>query len=262
MHNEPAEALDQKRLSEIVQDDVNLRLVEPGIYSVYSRVENIGSYDKTGGIYDVVACNSLYNRVVWGYWPAEYHSFCLDALGSSDDGWVLDAGCGSSAFTARTYVDYAGSHSDRPIILLDQSIRLLRMAKARLIKLTGRMPGNMVFLHGDALRLPFLPRCFSTIISMNLLHVFDDAGELLLELKNSLAHKGTISFTTLIKNNRLSDKYLNMLGNVGALVPRTADQLRSIFDEVGVPCTLRIKGNLAFIRCGSVQSQASDVGSL
>ena len=176
---EPPDVLDQRRLSEIIGSDVSLRLVEPSIYSVYSRVDNIGSYDKTGGIYDVVACNRLYNRLVWGYWPAEYHSFCLDTLESSDDGWVLDAGCGSLAFTARTYVDYAGSHAERPIVLLDQSIMLLRMAKARLIKIAGRMPENMVLLHGDALRLPFLPRCFSTIISMNLLHVFDDARELL-----------------------------------------------------------------------------------
>ncbi len=248
----PTDVWNQQRLSEIITSGVSLWFVESGIYSVYSQPENVGSYDKTGGIYDVVACNSLYNRVIWGYWPAEYYSFCLDTLTSSSDGWVLDAGCGSLAFTARTYVDYARSHSDRPIMLLDQSIRLLRMAKARLIKLSGRMPANVVLLHGDALRLPFLPGSFNTIISMNLLHVLDDAREALLELKNSLVDKGTISLTTLIKNKRFSDGYLNMLGNIGALAPRTADQLRSMFDEVGMPCKIKVKGNLAFISCESV----------
>jgi SAM-dependent methyltransferase len=243
--------LDQEKLSEIIPEDVKFRLIEPGIYSLCSKQENISSYDKTGGIYDVVACNRFYNRLVWGYWPDEYHYFCLDTLALFNDGWILDAACGSLGFTVRTYVDYSRSHPERPIILLDQSIRLLRMAKARIIKLAGQLPRNMIFFHGDARRLPFLQRSFRTIISMNLLHVLDDPSQVVLELKRSLSDNGTISFTTLIRNSRFSDKYLNVLGNIGALIPRTADQLRSIFDEIGMSCRLRIKGNLAFISCAN-----------
>ena len=121
-----------------------------------------------------MACNRLYNRLVWGYWTSDFHSLGLDALRSATDGWVLDAGCGSLAFTAGTYVQY----SERPIVLLDQSVKLLRMAKARLINLHGSVPPNMVFLHGDALELPFKPKSFTTIISMNLLHVLDDEENL------------------------------------------------------------------------------------
>ncbi|MBI4962613.1 MAG: hypothetical protein HY913_04990 [Desulfomonile tiedjei] len=56
----PPGALAEKRLFEIIPEHIKVRLVEPNIYSVYPQAENIGSYDKTGGIYDAVACNRLF----------------------------------------------------------------------------------------------------------------------------------------------------------------------------------------------------------
>jgi SAM-dependent methyltransferase len=232
-------------LSEIMLENVSFRLIEPHIYSIYSQAENVGSYDRFGSIYDVVACNRLYNRLVWGYSISDFHALCLDALRSAADGWVLDAGCGSLAFTARTYTQYSG----RPVVLLDQSIKLLRMAKARLVSLHGSVPSNMVFLHGDALELPFKPKSFTTIISMNLLHCLDEVRKVLFGLKNVMADGATVSFSTLIKSGRLSDSYLNMLGNANALVPRTADQLLATFDGAGMPVQYRVSGNMAFIYC-------------
>jgi ubiquinone/menaquinone biosynthesis C-methylase UbiE len=229
--------------SEIILENVRCRLIEPHIYSIYSQVENVGSYDRFGSIYDVVACNRLYNRLVWGYRTSDFHALCFDALRSAKNGWVLDAGCGSLAFTAGTYVQY----SERPIVLLDQSIKLLRMARARLMDLHGRVPANMVFLHGDALELPFKSKSFTTILSMNLLHCLDDVGKVLRGFKNVMADGATVSFSTLIKSGRLSDSYLNMLGKADALVPRTGDQLLAIFDEVGMPVKHRVSGNMAFI---------------
>jgi SAM-dependent methyltransferase len=233
----------ESTLSEIMLENVSFGLIEPHIYSVYSQVENVGSYDRFGSIYDVVACNRLYNRLVWGYWISDFHAFCLDALRSAADGWVLDAGCGSLAFTARTYAQYSG----RPVVLLDQSIKLLRMAKARLMNLHGSVPPNMVFLHADALELPFQPKSFTTIVSMNLLHCLDDVRKVLLGFKNVMADGAAASFSTLIKSGRLSDGYLNMLGKGGAVVPRTADQLLAIFEEVGMPARHQVTGNMAFI---------------
>jgi SAM-dependent methyltransferase len=230
-------------LYDIVSENVQPRLIEAHIYSVYSQVENIGSYDRFGSIYDVVACNRLYNRLVWGYWTSGFHSLCLDALRSAKDGWVLDAGCGSLAFTAKTYSQY----SERPVVLLDQSIKLLRIAKARLTHLHGSVPPNMVFLHGDALDLPFKPKSFTTIISMNLLHVFQDPKKLLLGLKDVMTDNAKASFSTLVKSGRLSDHYLTVLGKGGAVVPRSVEQLLAIFDGAAMPVDCRVTGNMAFI---------------
>jgi SAM-dependent methyltransferase len=235
----------EERLDEIMPRDVKLRVVEPHVYSLYSPGENTNAYDRMGSIYDTVACNCLYNRLVWGYSVSEYHFLCLRALGLSPDGWVLDAGCGSLAFTARAYISY----STRPVVFLDQSIRLLLLAKSRLINLNGKVPDNVVFLHADVLQLPFKPKSFSTIISLNVLHCIADVQKALRELRNVLVDGGTISLTTLIENHRLADNYLRMLGKAGALIPRTADQLVAFFGEVHMPVTCRVSGNLAFLSC-------------
>ena len=237
--------IDEERLFEVLSKDVSLRIVEPHMYSLYSAGEDINiSYDKRfGAFYDLVACNRFYNRLVWGYWTSDYYFLCLDALRSSTDGWVLDAGCGSLAFTAKAYVNY----SERPIVLLDQSLKLLKIAKSRLVKLHGKVPANIVFLHGDALQLPFKPKSFSTVISLNLLHVLEDVNKVLFELRNILADGGTISLSTLIENNRVADKYLHMWGKAGEVVPRNAKQLFAVFDALNMPIEYRIKGNLAFI---------------
>jgi SAM-dependent methyltransferase len=237
----------ESTLSEIMLENVSFGLIEPHIYSVYSQVENVGSYDRFGSIYDVVACNRLYNRLVWGYWISDFRALCLDALRSAADGWVLDAGCGSLAFTARTYAQYF----ERPVVLLDQSMKLLRMAKARLVNLHGSVPPNMVFLHADALELPFKPKSFTTIILMNLLHCLDDVRKVLFGLKNVMTEGATVSFSTLIKSGRFADNYLNMLGNANAVVPRTADQLLGIFDEVGMQVRHHVSGNMAFVHSTS-----------
>jgi SAM-dependent methyltransferase len=237
--------IDEKRLSEVFIEDVSLRLVEPNIYSLYSHGE-ASSYDRWGGVYEAVACNRFYNRLVWGYWTSEYHSLCTDALRSLTDAWVLDAGCGSLAFTAKTYLEY----SCRPVILLDQSLRMLMSAKSRLVKLNGRVPDNMVFLHGDVLQLPFKPKSLGTVISLNVLHALKDAEGMLQGLRKATLDEGSISLTTLAANNRLADRYLYKLGAAGALVPRSRNQLLAVFDALEMPVKYRIKGNLAFIHYG------------
>jgi SAM-dependent methyltransferase len=239
--------IDEDRLSEVLRTDVNVRLVEPHLYSLYPPGEKTNPYDQMGSIYDLVACNALYNRLLWGYSISEYHPLCLEALESSADGWVLDARCGSLAFTARTYA----SHYRRPIVFLDQSIKMLGAAKTRLAELMGGGPENMVFLHGDILELPFKPKSFRTVISLNVLHVLADAPRVITGLREALADGGTISLTTLVQNNRFADRYLRMLGRMGAAVPRSADQLLAVFDALGMPVACRIRGNLAFIQYGS-----------
>lgn len=234
----------KKRLTEILLPGASLRLVEPHIYSLHPPGESANVYDRFfGAVYDVVACNPIYNRIVWGYRISLYHDLCREALQSSD-GWMLDAGCGSLAFTAKTYAAYGS----RPIVLLDQSVGLLRMAKARLVKLWSGVPSNIVFLHGDAMRLPFKPGSISTILSLNLLHVLTDPTQALLEMKKTLAAGGSLICTTLVKGERWADAYLDRLAKGGLLTARSPSEALAFFDEAGIPGSQSVAGNLATLR--------------
>lgn len=244
-------AIDESGLSELLKEDLSLRLVEPHIYSICQNLESTNSYDKKfGNIYDWVACNSFYNWLVWGYSISDFAILTHDALTSSKDGFVLDVGCGSLAFTAKTY----GTYLDRPVILLDQSLKLLRIAKSRLIKTTGSIPPNMVFLHGDAFRLPFKPKIFNTIISLNLLHVLTDLKTTLNGLKNVLTEDGAMTFTTLVRNNRIADRYLKVWEKAGEVISRDIAEIQAAFDQLGMATQYNIVGNMAFIRYGAIRS--------
>ena len=233
-------------LSEIISEDVRLSLVEADIYSVYPLGVSPGSYDRIGAsaIYDLVACNRFYNWLMWGYSVTDYAPLCEDVLCSFSEGWVLDLACGSLAFTANTYAGF----SNRPVVFLDQSLKLLRKGKSRLEEVMGSISPNLFFLHADALALPFKEKAFHTIISLNLLHCVDDLKTVLKEIKRALTKNGNSVLTTLVQGDRWSNRYLELLGQSGVLVSRSPEEVLSAFKEVEMQVTLRVKGNLAFIK--------------
>ena len=235
-------------LSKIISEDVNLNLVEPDIYSVYSIGDSPGAYDSIGAsaIYDMVACNRFYNWLMWGYSIKDYAILCEDSLASSHEGWVMDLACGSLAFTAEIYANC----SNRPVVFLDQSLKLLRKGKFRLEKLKGNLPENMFFLHADALQMPFKANIFHAVISLNLLHCIDDMKTALKEIKRVLIDGGNFALTTLVQSSRWSNRYFNMLAGSGALIYRSPDELLSAFNDMEMQVTHEVKGNLAFIRDG------------
>jgi SAM-dependent methyltransferase len=244
--------IENEQLSSLISKNFNLRLVEPHIYSVYSEGENTNTYDRMGSFYDAVLCNPVYNRLVWGYSVTEYVSLTCDVLDTTE-GWILDAGCGTLAFTAKTYATY----SKQPIVLLDQSIKQLQLAKARMIRLKGSIPENMVFLHGNVLELPFNPEMFQAIVSLNVIHVLEprDLERMLLELRNALAANCTISFTTLVKNDRLADRYIDLLDKSGEVYARNMAQLLNVFNGLSMPIQYDVKGSLALINYGETASK-------
>jgi ubiquinone/menaquinone biosynthesis C-methylase UbiE len=237
----------ESELSGLLLKNAGLKLIEPCIYSVLSDTEVANVYDtKFGNIYDWIACNPLYNRVIWGYSIENFVSLAQAALTSSKTGNVLDLGCGSLAFTAKTYIQY----SDRPVVLIDQSLKMLRLAKSRLMKLNGKVPENMVFLHADGLHLPFQQKSFETIISLNLLHCLDDTKKLSAGLKNVLSDDGKMYFSTLVKTDRLADRYLKVLAAGGKLVSRRIEDHQAIFNQLGMSIKYDVKGSMAFIYYG------------
>lgn len=236
--------INENTLSTILLEDITLRPVEPDIYSVLPDDVSGSEYDtQFGFIYDLVACNPIYNRLIWGYSIKIFSQMANEALQSSAEGNMLDLGCGSLAFTAKTYSQY----SERSVILVDQSMKMLRMAKARLIKHNGKVPDNLVFLHANALKLPFIENAFTTILSENLLHCLGDTSNLLMQLKKIISKKGKMYFTTLVKNNRLADKYLKALADSGKLVSRTVEDHKEVFEQLGVHAKYETKGNILSI---------------
>jgi ubiquinone/menaquinone biosynthesis C-methylase UbiE len=235
-------------LPEIISENVSLNLVEPHIYSVYSIGESPGSYDAVGAsaIYDLVACNRFYNRLMWGYSTKDYSTLCKSSLATSSEGWILDLACGSLAFTAGIYANC----SNRPVVFLDQSLKLLRKGKSRLEKLKGKISKNTFFLHADALQLPFKENSFRTVISLNLLHCLDDVKTVLQEMKRVITDGGNSAITTLVQSNRWSNRYLNMLAESGALISRSQDELLTAFNDMKMQITHKIIGNLAVIKYG------------
>jgi ubiquinone/menaquinone biosynthesis C-methylase UbiE len=237
--------VDEADLASLLASGIELEWIEPHLYAVSTNTEIDSSYDKRfGDLYERVACNPIYNRLLWGYTTAKFASLADDALRSSKAGWVLDLGCGSLAFTARSYIRFA----QRPVVLLDQSLKLLRRAKAKLTDLNGTMPAHMVFVLGDALQLPFKPRSFQTIISLNLLHVIGDIRAVLAGSKHVLASDGRLYMTTLVKGGRLADRYLALWEKAGEVVARDKAQLAEAFQDLQMQIALDVNGSMAFVR--------------
>jgi len=235
----------ENELPAMLLDNIPLRAVEPNIYSVLPDDNSGNEYDSEFGfIYDLVACNPVYNRLVWGYSVKIFSQMANEALHSSKDGPVLDIGCGSLAFTAKTYRQY----SKRPVILTDQSLKMLRMAKTKLIKQTGKLPDNLVFLHADALQLPFQENVFTTVLSENLLHCLGDTAILLKQLKAIISKNGKMYFTTLVRANRFADKYLEALADSDKLVSRDVADHQKTFEQVGLSAKHETFGNLLVIK--------------
>jgi len=187
-------------------DNMKLKRIENDIYSVIPEEEQSHHYDKAALFYDLIIGNRFYNRVLWGNWPSQYQGFCRRALASKNDGMVLDAGCGSLVFTAKIY-----AKSECPIVLLDRSLGMLRRARDRLIKYAGRVPENIILIQADIFNMPFLKGLFSTVQSFGMLHIFENTENLLNELHRVKADHGKLFLSSLAANNKLGEKYLQLL---------------------------------------------------
>lgn len=232
-------------ISELLLPGVALHSVEPHIFSVYPDSKPIHVYDQAVDFYDRVIGNSIYNRIFWGYSVSEFTDFIRMALASVGSGRVLDAGCGSLVFTAEPYSAYR----DRPVVMLDQSIEMLRAAKSRLAKLCTGIPPNIVFLQGDILDLPFQPQSFITVVSMSVLHVLDDGRAMLGELTRVWDEAdGNLAVTSLVLGRAIGDRYLRFLRKKeGVADPRTAGEVVAFFSEMGLPTDHYVRGNMMFI---------------
>jgi len=235
---------DRNSLKEVIEDSRTVRLVETDIYSVVPDIQQTYQYDKKAATYDFVVGTSLYNRVMWGDSPKNYLAFARQAINSHPNGWLMDAGCGSMLFTAEAYLQ-----SRRPIIACDQSLDMLRRARARLSKFANPIPQHIFLIQADLSDIRFRPLSFQTVLSMHVLHHFADVAGLVLKLKNLLTEDGCIYLTSLVTSNRFpGDHYLSALHKMGWLVqPKTKDELKELLQEcLRTEIRFWTEGNMAY----------------
>ena len=233
------------KLTEVVAGNRSVRLIEQDIYSVLPDVSVLHHYDKRAALYDLIVSTRLHNLVMWGSCPRDYADFARQAVSSSREGKFLDAGCGSLLFTGRVYTE-----ANRQIIAFDQSLAMLRRARQRLIRLSGRVPEHIQLLQADLNDLPFRRESFRTVLCLNVLHQFADATALISNLSGLLTNSGNLYLTTLVSNNRtIGNWYLNALYRSGEFVrPRHEPELRKLFDKAFTRnVSYGVKGNMVFI---------------
>ena len=238
-----------EELKEVVADDYSVRLIEEDIYSVLPDASVLHHYDKRATLYDAFVSTRLYNLIMWGTSPSEYVQFARQALDSSSDGILLDAGCGSMLFTAPAHVS-----SNRRIVAFDQSLAMLRRARQRLRKLAGCFPEHIRLLQADLNDLPFRRKSFRTILCLNVLHQFADAAILLAGF-NEILSDGNLYLTSLVSTNRtIGDWYIEALYRTGEFVrPRNEQELRDLFTHAfDQRMSYREKGNMAFVTTATV----------
>lgn len=226
--------------------DVALEEVDDGIFSCLPPAQRHSDYDSKVRGYDLLVGNRYYNRLVWGNWPSRYRAFCREALAGSRGGTYLDAGCGSLVFTADVYTQADNTR----IVLLDRSLGMLAKGRDRIRARAGRGADNITFLQGDIFDLPFRDQVFDAVASYGVLHVFDDQAGMLDEMTRVRRPGGKRFFSSLVGNNALGMKYLELLKKAGEVATcQTSDALAARIGET-FKLSIESVGNVAYARGG------------
>jgi SAM-dependent methyltransferase len=220
--------------------------VTDGIWSLLRGRQDPARYDPRASAYDWIVGSAIYNRLAWGANTKRYRHFASRAVNSAS-GPLLDAGCGSAIFTAGAYVGLS-----RPIVLLDRSLNMLLAARERLRRVNdGTLPVHAMLLQADILDLPFRPDCFSTVLSMGMLHLFgnDHATALVRSLAGITMTGGNLFFTSLLAEQAFGRRYLALLHRAGEVAaPRSAAQLCCLLKPVfGDRLDFEREGSMAYV---------------
>jgi ubiquinone/menaquinone biosynthesis C-methylase UbiE len=219
-----------------------LREVEDHIHSVLAETEP-AFYDKGAWLYDLIVGSRAYNKLAWGCSVDRYEEACRNAL-AVGTGPLADVGCGSLVFTATAYLEV----HDRLIILIDQSLGMLRRARHRLRQSRGQAFENIILLQADATRLPFKSKSFAQTMSWGVLHVMPDRDVFLDEMIRITRSDGVVDVSSLVTDRHFGRRYLQMLqrtGEVSALL--TSSNVEALMCNRGLSPRMVVTGNMAFV---------------
>ncbi len=219
----------------------NFKQVDACIYSCFEGNNN-APYDSKAKRYEFVVRSAIYNRMMWGTTPSDYVRFASEAL-ENCNGTILDVGCGGLSHTAKLY-----AHSSKNLILLDFSIEMLRLGKARILKFRKPFPENILMLHADAFNLPFEKDSLDNVVSFGVMHLFKSKREYVSVLLSVLKPGGKFYLTSLTTDRGLSRRYIRHLEKQHELTDALSSaEVISIFN--GQTTTLHHKtiGSMVFL---------------
>lgn len=224
-----------------------LQEVSPSIWSVeYDAI--VGQrYDGRAKLYDMLIGSRLYNHIAWGISDSKYTEFASKAV-AHGDGPLLDAGCGSLVSTIDAY-----AACTRPTVLADLSLDMLTVARDRLVQRLGGVPKNILLLQADIRSLPFSNDMFETVLCPGMLHLFPDVTIVTSELARVTHAEGSLFFSALVAERKISSAYLNMLHRSGEVAePKSfaelVSQISSARSGIHHPPFAELVGSVAFLR--------------
>lgn len=234
------------QLSSILRPDYTLRNDRGSVISVIPEDASSGSYDGRAKLYDAIVGSRIYNRLMWGASVDSYRSFAKRALNDGNR-IFLDAGSGSAVFTAKEY-----AATNRPIVLVDRSAGMLRAAEQRIAASTDHslsLSENPTYIQADVFDLPFHKKVFSTVLSMGMLHLFDNKEELINKLLYSLKEGGRLYLTSLVTDRKVGEKYLSLLHKAGEVAkPYAFQQIHSLLTDIPQADNIQadLEGNMGY----------------
>jgi len=209
------------------------------IAALDSRVR---SYDLGAWLYDWVVASTLYHRAVWGMRPEQHELFAQRALAQGLPGEVLDAGSGSSLFTARAY-----RATPRPLTLLDGSSAMLARARRRL-RSSADDP-RIQLIQGDLYALPFASARFANVFQFGVLHCLERPERSLAELSRVAQPGAPLFLSCLVLGRKRGDAFLVRLQRAGHIAaPRTSDEVKTLIEHAGFSVkSSKILGSFLFV---------------
>ncbi|NML38092.1 class I SAM-dependent methyltransferase [Chitinophaga sp. G-6-1-13] len=174
---------------------------------IYTCLENTGgaSYDFKAGYYERLVSTHWFNRLFWDTSRNDYQEFAAKAI-LRTAGTVLDIGCGGLAQTAQLY-----RATSNDCILLDRSLEMLKIARARLSADNGQLPSHIQLLQGNAFQLPFPDNTFDIVCSFGTIHLFDNKREFVDEALRVLKPGGRCYFYSMTNERKISRVFMSSL---------------------------------------------------
>jgi ubiquinone/menaquinone biosynthesis C-methylase UbiE len=118
------------------------------------------------------------------------------------------------------------------------------------------IPANIVFIQGDIFELPFKHQVFGAVASFGVLHIFDEKLKLLSELERVKCDGGNIFFSSLVGNNGIGRKYLEILRQAGEVATcYSSEPLGSFISNLPFKYELTSIGNMAYAKSAPIRQR-------